>query len=460
MSGATVEADLATPGTPQPPKSSPVGRALTMMAPSVVTFLITVSLFAVLRDFDEAGLRRFTIAVMAAVILSLLGTAPLTPITIGIIGEGPPRRQAVNRAILVGSICCALWSLATSAALYRFMTASAGLSPADFTFMAALTLLQSLVWIVMGTYSATKQYESFASIFILGYVVLSATTYAAHRIGPEYTLAGYTAGVASLLAIGLFGTRQAFPDRGDTSLPALRPALRAVARGAVAASPFHFLYVVAIFLDKIIVWTWVGHQDHQGLTIYASYTMGSFLGLVPIFALAVTAHFEARATPLVMGLYRGRLSDIQRTAGEYKRLYRRDGRVMSLLGLALLGLAAAVVTLLFRENTEMLRVLLTIGAGCILFSRIIFDYMVLSFFGRTPVSAAAVLLVCVAVMVTIGFVRLNLLYVSFGFLAGSLAGCITSQYLTYRRLRSFEFNVFRSAVRMAKEESLRVPDRD
>lgn len=450
MTGATVEADLAAPGTAQPPKPSPAGRALTMMAPSVVTFLITVSLFAVLRDFDEAGLRRFTIAVMSAVILSLMGTAPLTPITVGIVSGGPSGRQAVNRAILVGGICSVLWCLATSAALYRFLTAGAGLSPADFTFMAGLTLLQSLVWIVMGTYSAAKRYDAFASIFIFGYVVLSATTYAAHRIGPEYTLAGYTAGVAALLAIALYGTRYAFADRGK----ARPPALRSVACGALAASAFHFLYVVAIFLDKIVVWTWVGHQDHQGLTISASYTMGSFLGLVPIFALAVTAHFEARATPLVMGLYRGRLSDIQRTAGEYKRLYRQDGRVMSLLGLALLGVAAVVVALLFRENTEMIRVLLIIGAGCILFSRIIFDYMVLSFFGRTPVSAAAVLVVCVAVMITIGFVRLSLLYVSFGFLAGSLAGCVTSQCLTYRSLRSFEFNVFRSAVRMAKDESL------
>ena len=454
MSGATARIDEPERGRPEPSEPSPARRAVTMVAPSVITFVITVTLFASLRDFDAVGLRLFTVAVLSAVILSLLGTAPLTPVIIGIIGDGTSGRRAIYRVMLLGGIYSVLWSVVTGAALYGFLTGSVGLSTGDFALMTALVFMQSLVWIVLGAYSATKHHNYFAAIFIFGYVVLFALTYTLHQVKPAYTLAGYAAGMAVLLGTGVCATGLAFAkSTGGTGL--VGRAILTFARGNLSASAFHVLYVVAIFLDKITVWAWAGQQSNEGLTISGSYTMGSFLGLVPIFALGVTAHFEARATPLVRDLYRGRLSDIQRTAEEYKRLYRRDMWVMLFLGLAILGLTAVVATRFFPGDHEMIKVLLTTGVGCVFLSRIMFDYMVLSFFGQTLVSTMAMLVVCVAVLICIPFVRFDVWYASAGFLVGTLVGSLFSQAATGYSLHSFEFHIFHIALKMAKEESVR-----
>jgi len=57
---------------------------------------------------------------MSAVILSLLGTAPLTPVIIGIVGTGPLDDGRYTGVMLLGGIYSVLWSVVTGAALYTF----------------------------------------------------------------------------------------------------------------------------------------------------------------------------------------------------------------------------------------------------------------------------------------------------------------------------------------------------
>jgi len=121
--------------------------------------------------------------------------------------------------------------------------------------MTTLVFMQSLVWIVLGAYSATKRHNYFAAIFIFGYVVLFALTYSLHQVKPAYTLAGYTAGMAVLLGTGVCATGLAFA-KSTGGMGLVGRALFTFASGNLSASAFHILYVVAIFLDKIMVWVW------------------------------------------------------------------------------------------------------------------------------------------------------------------------------------------------------------
>ncbi len=447
---------------PRPQRAlSPAARAIVATAPAILTFAITVLLFITLTRFDSQALNLFTITVMAAVILSLLGTAGISPVTLGIIGDGSSGRDALDRVFRVGAAYSAGYAIAVSAALYHFLVGMVGLSAIDFGFFAALLFILSLVWVVAGAYAATRQHVSFAVVFVSGYSVQFLLTYALHRLDPSLTLLGYTAGALTLLASAVFTLREAF-DRTEPAA-GLQSSIISLLRRNPWASVFPILYAIAVFADKLIVWLWMGSRSGGGLVISSPYTFGAFLGLVPLFSLGTTIHFEARAAPLVKAMYQGRFSDIRRTANEYKKLYWRDLAMTLLFGLAFLAGAVGLARLLFPGDTgTVMKVLLTVGAGSIIFSTIIFNYMVLSLFGNMRIPTLSVLMVCVAEVGAIPLLRFSTWFAALGFLAGSLAAGLLSLLVTLRTLHSFEYHIFHyatmSSLKLAREERVKSPE--
>ncbi len=449
---------LASPRPPRPP--SAMGRAALATGPAIVTFAITILLFATLTHFDAHALNVFTVTVMAAVILSLLGTAGISPITLGIIGDGSSGRAAVDRVVWMGLAYSALISLAISTAVYRFLTGTVGLSTVDFAYFATLLFMQSLIWIMAGVYSATRQQGYFAVVFIGCYVVQFLLTYVLHRVNTSYTILGYTGGILALL-VGSITTIRDVSHKPTAGEPDARPSILSLLGSNPWASVFPVLYGIAVFGDKLIVWLWMGAQSGSGLVIASPYTFGAFLGLLPIFSLGTTIHFETRATPLVKGVYQGRFSDIRRTASKYKGLYWRDLAMTLLFGLALLGIAVLLARLLsLGRSDEVMRVLLTVGAGAVAFTVIIFNYMVLSLFGNMRIPVISVLIVCLAEAASIPLLTFSTWFAALGFLAGSLTGGLLSLLVTWQTLRSFEYRIFyyatKSSLKLAREERVRI----
>ncbi len=457
MSGSALSIDKMSSPPPRWAGASPTGMAVLATAPAILTFGITVLLFAMLTGFDVQALNRFTTIVMAAVIFSLVGAAAMSSIVAGIITDGSASRSSVNRVIGVGTLYSLLWCAVSAAALYPFLTLSVGLSDTDFAFFAALLFMQTLVWIVTGAYASARLYTHYAAVFSTSYLILFLLTYSLHRMNAAYTIYGYTAGIAILLLDSLVTAQYAFekrPSRGSVTSQSLLSLMRRNVWGAV----FQVIYALAIFLDKIIVWTWMGFRTGAGVVISGPYTVGAFLGLVPLFSLGVAIHFEARAAPMVKAMYQGRLSDIQRTAAAYKMLYRRDMAIMLLLGFLFLVITAIFAGYFFGSESETMQVLLTAGMGTIAFTTIVFNYMLLSLFGKSFISTISILTVCILESASIPFLQYNVWYAALGFLLGSVVGSYISTVAVLRTLRSFEFNIFHhatmSSMKQMREESI------
>jgi uncharacterized membrane protein len=127
---------------------------------------------------------------------------------------------------------------------------------------------------------------------------------------------------------------------------------------------FNIFYVLAIFLDKIIVWVNQGLQTGQGLVVTGNYTTAAFLGLIPLFSIAVVAYFTSRTKSIVQDRYKGTFSEIQKGLKEYERIYRTSLGAMLLIAM-LLTILAVISGYVLTGNTQILQILLTIAMGSI-----------------------------------------------------------------------------------------------
>jgi hypothetical protein len=200
--------------------------------------------------------------------------------------------------------------------------------------------------------------------------------------------------------------------------------------------------VLAIFLDKIIVWVNQGLQTGQGLVVTGNYTTAAFLGLIPLFSIAVVAYFTSRTKSIVQDRYKGTFSEIQKGLKEYERIYRTSLGAMLLIAM-LLTILAVISGYVLTGNTQILQILLTIAMGSICFSVIIFNSTVLVIFGKGSISTISVLIIVIAELITIPFVRYEIWYASLGFLVGSFVGSIVSLSVTLQMLSRFEYKMFR-----------------
>ena len=152
-----------------------------------------------------------------------------------------------------------------------------------------------------------------------------------------------------------------------------------------AAIMFNILYVLAIFLDKVIVWVYQGTNTGQGLSVSGPYTQGAFLGLIPMLSIGVVAYFARRTQSLVDNRYTGTYNDIQKRILKYKHIYTGSVTAISLITIGLTAIVALFSYYLIND-VRVMQVLLTVAAGSVFFVLIIFNSGVLAIFGKTSTS--------------------------------------------------------------------------
>src|SRR4030042_4184549 len=206
---------------------------------------------------------------------------------------------------------------------------------------------------------------------------------------------------------------------------------------------FQTLFIVAVLLDKIIVWISEGARTGSGLQILGPYTTGAFLGLVPTLGIGALAQFTEKVKPSSREMYIGTLADIRRRIAEYKALYRKGLVTMLALGAVLLVLVAVFATF-YSHDTKVLMIVLTLGIGALFFEMILYNSFVLPIFGKRHVSAISVSIVCLCEILAAPFVSNDLWYASLGFLAGSFLGFMISHVWTTRLLADFDYTAFRA----------------
>jgi hypothetical protein len=281
----------------------------------------------------------------------------------------------------------------------------------------------------------------------MGYAGIFACTYGAYQINHGYTLAGFTIGSGFLLVLCWLGALRAFGK--SVKAHNLRADLKRIGhlaahnRGAIL---FNTLYVIALFLDKIFVWSVQGQASGEGLKILGPYTEGAFLGLIPMLSIGVVAYFSSKTKTLVENRFKGTFTEIQNRIEIYKSAYQQ-GFITLLLSAYILGIIVALIGYRFITQADVMAIMITVICGAVMFSGIIFNSMVLPIFGKSNVSVGAVLAVIAAEIAAYPFIGTNVENAALGFFFGSVIGFGISTVYTLYLFSNFEFNMFNVLVK-------------
>lgn len=449
------EGEISRQFTAQPRKEMPaLARTALFLLPGVIVTAVSITIFALLSNFNVHELHYFTLTLLAAVILSLIGTSGLQLLVHRIVEAEPSRAVAMQRTLRLGTIYATGLSVAVGALVYPYFIYSLGFPLVYFGYFVLLFFMYCVIWSIMAGFWALEQYQYPAIIFSFAYLSLFAVTYSLHLLDARYTITGYSIGLGALLLLSVIAAKVAF--RGEVALEERHtPSIMSLLQNNLAAVLFHVFYILALFLDKIIVWVRDGILQGGGLSISGPYTIASFLGLIPTFSVAAMVYFGAKARPLAQAFYQGRISHIQQRAKAYKEIYRQGLGITVLSGFILLILTVFIAMYVLK-SWQILGALGTIGLGAIAFSSIIYNSMVLALFGRIHISMLSVAIVCLTLLVSIPLIMLDTWFAALGFLVGSLLGCMISQITVSDMISHFEYQLFRyatiNALKIRKEE--------
>jgi hypothetical protein len=355
-------------------------------------------------------------------------------------------KSRVGRAIRLGIISSIVFSIVVSGLAYPYFKYVLNFSALQFSHFAVLLILYSVIWILTAAFWASGQYKRPAVIYSVSYCAVFIFSYLLYHLNPSYTIYGYIAGIAILL--GLLSLASWSVYRGGQKpkrlklLKALSGLPKLIARD-YQGMLFQTSYIVAIFLDKIIVWVSEGAKASNGLQLLGPYTTGAFLGLVPTFSVVALAHFTEKIRPLSRDMYRGTLREIRTRIDEYKRLYRTGLLAMLTIGLILL-VCVMGYSAYFIGDTKVVMIALTIATGVLFFEIILYDSFVLPVFGKSYVSVVSMMVVCLGEALAALFVSTDVWYMSVGFLAGSFIGFLISHSSATRLMSEFDYNAFRA----------------
>ncbi|MFH1639257.1 MAG: exopolysaccharide Pel transporter PelG [Chloroflexota bacterium] len=425
-----------------------VTQGLLFITPSLVITVISYILFFLLRDMGTEQLNTISVTITSAIILSLVGTAGMQILVYRIIDEGKYAHDmtATARSVRMGVISAVLFSAGASALLYSYFQNALHFPVFYFAHFSALLTLYSLTWIIIIPFWAAGAYRYPALIFTFSYLVVLSLSYGLYQMNPDYVITGYTIGTSVLLLLSLLAARGS--PGGRQKIPGLRGDLK-ILPGLIFRnlSPviYNVCYVLAIFLDKIIVWVTQGRASGKGLLLTGPYTTGAFLGLIPMFSVMAIVFFTSKVRLLTDDMYLSRLTDIQKRTRRYKYLYDSSLRSMLLIWAVLFTLITCF-SLDYIRDPEVVKVAITVAAGSLFFLIIAYDAVVLPFFGRIRISMISMLLVCIFQASAVFFVGLDVWYAAAGFLAGSFAGFLVSHFATRRLLSVFEYNLFRLLI--------------
>jgi uncharacterized membrane protein len=422
------------------------------IVPSLATTLASFILFYLLGGFDAGKLNTLAVILMSSVILSLITTACIQFVVYRVAGEASlskerlTARSRVNRAIILGVISSVVFSIIVSGLSYPYFNYVLGFSTAQFSYFAILLVLYSIIWILTAAFWASAQYKYPALIYTISYCAVFILSYLLYRLNPGYTIYGYIAGIAILLALLSLASWSVF--RGGQKPQKLKLLEAPLTIPKLISKEywgmlFQTFYIIAIFLDKIIVWVSEGAKAGNGLQFIGPYTTGAFLGLVPTFSVVALAHFTEKIKPLSKDLYQGTLSEMRARIDGYKRLYRKGLLVMLTIGLILL-ISVIGFSAYFIGDTQVLMVALTIATGVLFFEVILYDSFVLPIFGKSYISVVSIMAVCFGEALAVPFVSNDIWYAAVGFLAGSFVGFLISHSQATRLLSEFDYNAFRA----------------
>ncbi len=430
-------------------KKSGFVRGILFVAPSVVITVVSYLLFAVVRELTAAELRELSVTIMTAVLVSLVGTAPVQLLIYRIVDEGIYAQNApaaMMRGLRTGIVYSIIFALAAAALLYPVFTFVLGFSSNNYFYFTALVIMYSLVWVVTTNFWASRNYRTPAVVFTFGYAVLFFLTWGFYELDPAATLPAYTTGIGFVLLFAAVAARNYLKQAPVTKPAAAPSSVAALLRHNVAAILFQVLYVAAIFLDKVSVWVAQGIRSGSGLELTGPYTIGAFLGVIPLFAVASTASFAARASVLTQDLYKGSLAEIRARANAYRHFYTKSLITLMATTLVLYALTTAF-TWYFVGDADVLAIELTIGAGAFFFLIVILDSSVLPLFGEIRTSTLSVFIICLSEAIAALFVSQDVWYAAAGFAVGSFLGFLVSQLTLLRLFSRFEYYLFRNILK-------------
>jgi uncharacterized membrane protein len=425
------------------PRFANVNRAILFILPSVVITAVSIALFSQLTSFTKPQLNTFSLTIITAIVLSLVGMAGMQVLVYRIVES---RKDYVDgagsRSIVIGITFSLIFSVILAFLVSPYFIYILHFSITDFIYFASLLFLFSSTWALVSAFWASEKYGHTAAIFTFSYVVIFAITYYAYQLSPTYAITGYTIGTSILFLSFLLASIIIFrkPESHHKFSDDCYKLLKLISQSS-AAIMFNIFYVLAIFLDKIIVWAYQGITTGQGLSIAGPYSEGAFLGLIPMSSIAVMAYFARRTKSLVDDRYNGTYSEIQKRIKEYKRIYRSSLRAMLFITFGLCVVVASLSYVLINDF-QVLRILLTVSLGSIFFVLIIFNSAVLVIFGKYSTSTYSVLVVIIFELLTIPFVSINVWYCSLGFLIGSFTGYLISSLPINRLFANYEYNMF------------------
>jgi hypothetical protein len=281
-----------------------------------------------------------------------------------------------------------------------------------------------------------------AIIYFISYIAVFVFSYIGYRSSPINFLIGYTGGVALLVALLSVFSWNFF--RGGQKSKGLFEAARTLPGLIVKdywGMLFQMFFIIAIFLDKVIVWFSEGSKVGTGIQFTGIYTTGAFLGLIPTFSLVALAYFTEKVKPLAKNMYAGPLSGIRQRIDEYKKVYRAGLLTMLSAGFILLVIVVAASQLIIGDINVTL-IALTIGIGVLFFEVILFNAFILPIFHKSYISAIAMAIVCLAEIITALLVPANVWFATLGFLVGSVVGFLLSHLTTTKMLAEFDYNAF------------------
>ena len=419
-------------------------KAILFIIPSVVITVVSVILFSQLKGLEETELNVFLITVMAPIVLSLIGMACMQILIYRIIDDSEYFKSgAPIRIVRIGILYSLLFSSIISAGLYHYFTGVLGFSLTDYLYFALLLLMYSAIWLCSSVLWALEKYAHTALIFTISYYMILILTLFAYREDHEYTIIGYSIGIAILLSLLLIISILLFREsKSKLRFSSELSKIFSLGFHSKSAILFSMFYVIALFLDKIIVWVYQGIESGDGLLLTGNYAVGAFLGLIPMGSIAAQVYFTKRTASISDELFKGTLAEIQRKILAYKSIYLSSIKVMLILAMGLFALVAAASTY-FISDKEIIKVLVITSIGSIFFSVIVFNSIVLPIFGKGSMSVFAVFFVIIFELCSIPFIEFNIWYASLGFLLGSFAGFLISVTSTMRLFHHFEYNLFR-----------------
>ncbi|MDY6834666.1 MAG: exopolysaccharide Pel transporter PelG [Chloroflexota bacterium] len=430
--------------------ANPLVQSLLFIVPPVVTTVFTYLLFLLMEGNISSDMQRFAITIIMAVVVSLVGTAGVQIVVSKIVGDALffKDKSMIAKGIRTGLGYCLVFSIIASAGFYYYYIAILDFPIFFFSCFAALLVFFSVTWVCMAALSTAKKYMRIALITTSSYTLSFALALGLSYSSSELALLGYSVGILEWALLALFLTSglcggELLKGRWLSELAGL-PAKMLNYRSMVL---FHTLYIVAIFMDKVIIWVMRGTEEGIGLSLDDPYTTAAFLGMIPLFAVAGVAYFSLKVQPLVDNLYRGTLSEIQTRAEEYKRLFARSITRSMITGL-IIGIVVVVLGhyVLDISGTQDISIVIATSFGSICFVGILLNSTVLSLFGRFSITAWSVAVACLVQVATITFMGTESWLVAWGFLMGGCTGFIISFIAVNRLFREFDYNIFRSLV--------------